>query len=561
MENKRYYTMLYEATYPDSGVISYKPVKVIKGFYNVDEDTFKNEETEEVYSSVNMTVPTFGKDVDHLLDALSSEIETYGDEKQLFFAFPIEEERALEYCDRDVFVGQNPMELYEREVRGYFLYSVYDETIDDNIFYVIDKLEDHNIYNVDVSLEIVEAVATANNMTEPQKQLLVLVAGGSAEDLNMENLGLTTEEAAAQPESKPDTVFKEVVFDFDPDKLESEITSEVIGQDHVVRALVSMMYKNKRYHNHDGLKSNMLILGPSGCGKTEIVRSMSRHLNIPMTIFDATSASASGYVGNSVTQAIKDLISVCNGDIARAEHGIIVIDEIDKLASIGSDGVSKGDVQDELFKMLEGDEVTIAADNYREKSFRFNPKNVTFIGIGSAQALIEQKKKEDSKRPIGFGNAPEQKKEEEKEIELTPEDLIKFGLKPELLRRLNIIKVVKNLKKEDLVTILTDSKISNLRLYEAAFRDVDHVSLVCSKEVLDDIAEKATKEKAGAGGLKRVVDDMLQTSVRKIRMLQGKPGELVLFKETIDNPEQFELYSLEGQNKEMVYPPKVKVKK
>ena len=175
--------------------------------------------------------------------------------------------------------------------------------------------------------------------------------------------------------------------------------------------------------------------------------------------------------------------------------------------------------------------------------------------------MDEQKKKEDSKRPIGFCNVSEPNKEEEQEIELTPEDLIKFGLKPELLRRLNIIKVVKNLKKEDLVTILTYSKISNLRLYEAAFRDVDHVSLVYGKEVLDDIAEKATKEKAGASGLKRVVDDMLQTSVRKIRMLQGKPGELVLFKETIDNPEQFELYSLEGQNKEMVYPPKVKVKK
>ena len=560
MEDKRYYTILYEATYPDSGVISYKPVKVIKGFYNPTDDTFKDEETDEIYASVNMTIPTFGKDQEHILDALSSEIETYDTGEQLFYAFPIEEERAFEYCNRDVFEGQNPMELYEREVRGYFLYSVYDGDVGDNIFYVIDKLEDHNIYNVDVSLEIVEAVATAKNMTKPQKQLLVLVAGGNAEDLNMKSLGLTEEQPKQQEEANPDTAFKEVVFDFDPDKLEEEIISEVIGQDHVVRALVSMMYKNKRYHAYDGLKSNMLILGPSGCGKTEIVRSMSRHLNIPMTIFDATSASASGYVGNSVTQAIKNLISVCNGDVTRAEHGIIVIDEIDKLASIGGDGVSKGDVQDELFKMLEGDEVTIAADNYREKSFRFNPKNVTFIGIGSAQALIEQKKKDDSKRPIGFGNMPEQKKEEEKEIELTREDLIKFGLKPELLRRLNIIKVVKNLKKEDLVTILTDSKISNLRLYEAAFRDVDHVSLVCGKEVLDDIADKATKEKAGASGLKRVVDDMLQTSVRKIRMLQGKPGELVLFKETIDNPEQFELYSLEGNDKEMVYPPKVKVK-
>lgn len=560
MEDKIFYTMLYEATYPDSGVISYKPIKVVKGFYNVDDDTFKDKETNEVYSSVNMTIPTFGKDQEHLLDALSDEIETYGDEQQLFFAFPIEEERALEYCDRDVFQGQDPLELYEREIRGYFLYSVYDESVDDNIFYVIDKLEDHHIYNIDVSLEIVEAVATANNMTEPTQQLLVLVAGGNSEDLNLDNLELDTDQQPLE-EVKPDTAIQEIKFDFDPDQLEEDITSEVIGQDHVVRALVSMMYKNKRYHAHDGLKSNMLILGPSGCGKTEIVRSMSRHLNIPMTIFDATSASASGYVGNSVTQAIKDLISVCNGDIARAEHGIIVIDEIDKLASIGSDGVSKGDVQDELFKMLEGDEITIAADSYRDKSFRFNPKNVTFIGIGSAQALIEQKKKDDAKRPIGFGSVTEQKKEEpEKEIELTPEDLIKFGLKPELLRRLNIIKVVKNLKKDDLVTILTDSKISNLRLYEAAFRDVDHVSLVCDREVLDDIAEKATKEKAGASGLKRVVDDMLQTSVRKIRMLKGKPGELVLSKETLEDPDKFELYSLEGQNKEMVYP-KIKVKK
>ena len=292
MENKTYYTMLYEANYPDSGIISYKPIKVVKGYYNVDDDTFTEEETGNVYTSVSMTIPTFGKDEEHLLDALSEEIEMYSEENQRYFAFPIEEERALEYCDRDVFEGQNPMELYEREIRGYFLYSVYDEQVDDNIFYVVDKLENHNIYNIDVSLEIVEAVATANNMTEPSKQLLVLVAGGNPEDLNMEGLGLSTEEAAPQP--KPDTAIGEIIFDFDPDQLEDEITSEVIGQDHVVRALVSMMYKNKRYHAHDGLKSNMLILGPSGCGKTEIVRSMSRHLNIPMTIFDATSASASG---------------------------------------------------------------------------------------------------------------------------------------------------------------------------------------------------------------------------------------------------------------------------
>ena len=91
MENKTYYTMLYEASYPDSGVISYKPIKVVKGFYNIDDDTFTEEETGNIYTSVSMTIPTFGKDEEHLLDALTDEIEMYSEENQRYFAFPIEE--------------------------------------------------------------------------------------------------------------------------------------------------------------------------------------------------------------------------------------------------------------------------------------------------------------------------------------------------------------------------------------------------------------------------------------------------------------------------------------
>ncbi len=569
MENKKtWYTVLYEATYPDSGVISYKPLKVIKGYYDVDNEIFIDDETQQEHLCVNMTIPTFGTDQDNIVTALGNEIVEYPLGQETFFSFPIEEDKLLDYCANESFAGIDPMEVYEREVRSYYLYSVYDEKCDDNIFYLADKLEDHTTYNIDVSLDIVDAVNDAQAVNSNQN-LLMIVAGGLQEMLQNGELELDVpmEQAKGAPKSAADSVLTPIIHDFDPDELEDNIKAEVMGQDHVVNAVVSTLYRNKRYHEHDGLKSNIAIFGPSGCGKTEIIRSVSRHLDIPMTVFDATSATASGFVGTSVTQCIKDLIQTCNGDIAKAEHGIIVIDEFDKLAQQGGgESVNKGDVQNELFKMLEGDEITIAADSYKEQSFRFNPKNITFICIGSGQALIDSKKEDGPKRPIGFRAYTEETKKEEKkedkEIILEPADLIKFGIKPELLRRLSVIKVVNQLGKDDLVNILTNSRISNLKIYEKALQDVDHVRLVYSKNILETIVDKSTKEKAGASGLKRVVDDMFQTAVRKVRLLEGAPGELVLSKDTIEDSTKFKLYRVDGQNKVQVYPPKKgKVKK
>ena len=192
------------------------------------------------------------------------------------------------------------------------------------------------------------------------------------------------------------------------------------------------------------------------------------------------------------------------------------------------------------------------------------PKNITFICIGSGQALIDSKREEGPKRLIGFRayteeskkEEEEKKKKAEKEVVLEPEDLIKFGIKPELLRRLSVIKVVNQLGKDDLVNILTNSRISNLKVYEKAFEDVDHVKLVYKRDILEAIVEKSTKEKAGAIGLKRVVDDLFQTAVRKVRLLEGAPGELVLTKDTIEDSTKFRLYRLDGQNKVQVYPAK-----
>ncbi len=572
MNDKIYYTVLYEASYPDAGVVAYKPVKTIRGTCDFRREVFTDLETKEEYRCVNDVIPTFGSDEDNLLCPLENEMvyDTW-DDGTLFYAFPIEEDVMLSMLAEQG-VAIDPFIVYERSVRSYFLYSVYDEQADDNLFYIMDKYDSHSNDNIDVNDDIMQEVGALSNeqMMRMAAKLVGDALGGNTPIVVVQPYNMfdydddVEEDQSITPEN---TSFTPINYDFDPDELEKMVCSEVIAQDHVASALVSMLYKNKHYHDHDGLKSNMLILGPSGCGKTELVRSIKRHTDIPIVFFDASTATASGYVGNSTSQAIRSLISACGGDIQKAEHGIVFIDEIDKL--IGN-GINKQDVQDELFKMLEGDEIVIPAENYHDSSITFNTKDLTFICAGAAQDLIEQKKKEmhdkRTKVQIGFNISPDESSKEEKNAEnnsrvvLGPEDLIKYGLKPELLRRLQIIKVVNELSKSDLVTILTDSNISPLKIYEKAFSDVDNTELIYDGTILECIAEKSMKEKAGASGLKRIVDDMLQVAVRKVRLLNGEKGELILKKETIEDPKDFVLYAINDQAKRQVYPPEEKAK-
>lgn len=556
MDEEFYYTILYRPKYADSGVVSFEPERIVRGHYDRNKNIFTEEWTKKDYFCCDIIFPDLGKNEEHVLDALKDEVEHTECNEELLFAFPILEKQLDEYFEAEPSAkGMSKEELYERLIRCYYLYSMYDIDNDDQYFYVADKFDDHCTYDVDITLDFPSAVNNSYSSSGERNINVYLVNGSYDYDDEEEE---EEEESHTKKESRkitPETTtFTEIIHDFDPDELEKKVSSEVIGQSHVARPLVSMLYKNKRYYEHDGLKSNMLILGPSGCGKTELARSIQRNTGIPVAFFDASSASASGYVGNSVTQAIRDLISVCNGDIEKAENGIIVIDEIDKLT--GGDGISKGDVQDELFKMLEGDEITVSSENYRDKSFRFNPKNVTFIGVGAAQKLIEQKRRDKSKVALGFSASEPVKENGDEEVIIEPEDLIKYGFKPELLRRFPIIKVVKDLKEDDLVDILKNSEISNLRMYKKAFENVDHVKLVCQGDVLKEIARRAIKEKAGASGLKRVVDDALQVAVRKIRLLNGDQGELRIYKDTLDNPENFKLYRVSSEGKELVYPPK-----
>lgn len=547
VNNKIFYSCLFTRKAIGDNDYVYEPVKIVRGTYN-DDDHFLDGTNGQIYDSVQKAAPKFSLN--------PSSKSNYKD--KLYYAFCIEEEALLkyasstkkmltEYADCDVIntLDENfPQDCYLSEIENYLFCSVYDEVTNSNAFQLTSRIEKGrclNIYDTNASLIELNLVQDYLKETHSNHSRRIRVKARLKESapFNPDKL-----------EFNPDEL------EFDPDELEKAINDDVIAQEHVTHALVSMIYKNVHYRQYSELKSNMIIIGQSGCGKTELIRSLSRHTNIPMTVFDVSNVTATGYHGPSVTNAIRDLISKCDGNIKKAEHGIIVFDETDKKAKNGNidSTISKEDVQNELLKMVEGAEQKITVSPLMpEKTFSFNTKNVTFIFLGSFQDLIEQKKKEASTK-IGFGSSKDSIKLDK--IVILPEDLIKFGMKSELMRRIPVISAVNSLGTNELYDVLTKSKISNFKLYAKAFAEKENVEIIASDEVLRKIAEKASHEHAGASGIQRIVDNLFETAIRKFRLLKGHPGELVIKEETITNHDDFELYDTSEKVKKLVYPPK-----
>jgi len=533
VNNKVFYSCLFTRKAIGDNDYVYEPVKIVRGTYS-DDDHFLDGTNGQIYDSVQKAAPKFSLN--------PSSKSNYKD--KLYYAFCVEEEELLKYatstkemlaesadCDVINLLDENfPQDCYLSEIENYLFCSVYDEVTNSNTFQLTSRIEKGkclNIYDTNASLIELNLVQDYLKETHSNRSRRIRVK-------------------AKVKESAP----------FDPDELEKAINDDVIAQEHVTHALVSMIYKNVRYRQYSELKSNMMIIGQSGCGKTELIRSLSRHTNIPMTVFDISNVTATGYHGPSVINAIRDLISKCDGNIKKAEHGIIVFDETDKKAKNGNidSTISKEDVQNELLKMVEGAEQKITVSPLMpEKTFSFKTKNVTFIFIGSFQDLIEQKKKEASTK-IGFGSSKDSIKVDK--IVILPEDLIKFGMKSELMRRIPVISAVNSLGANELYDVLTKSKISNFKLYAKAFAEKENVEIIASDEVLRKIAEKASQEHAGASGIQRIVDNLFETAIRKFRLLKGHPGELVIKEETITNHDDFELYDTSEKVKKLVYPPK-----
>ncbi|MBM3498080.1 MAG: ATP-dependent Clp protease ATP-binding subunit ClpX [Armatimonadetes bacterium] len=309
----------------------------------------------------------------------------------------------------------------------------------------------------------------------------------------------------------------------------------VIGQERAKRILSVAVYnhfKRVRLGNMDAdveiEKSNILLVGPTGAGKTLLARTLARMLDVPFAIADATAVTEAGYVGEDVENIILQLVIAAGGDIERTEHGIIYIDEIDKIArradnpSITRDVSGEG-VQQALLKILEGTVANVPPQGGRkhpqQEYLRVDTRGILFICGGVFEGLADIVRARTQRRAIGFGAAtvkPEDKDDWAVLQDVIPEDLVKFGMIPEFTGRLPVIATLHSLDAEALKRILTEPKNALVRQYQKMLAMFDDVELVFTDEALEAIAREALKKSTGARALRTVIEHTITDAMFEI---------------------------------------------
>ena len=328
------------------------------------------------------------------------------------------------------------------------------------------------------------------------------------------------------------------ILDITPKDLEEEIKETIKGQDEAVRKIVIALWTTLNFRELK--KKNMLIIGPTGVGKTAIFEKIKEILNIPLVIFPVPGLSQAGYVGRSVDEILKQVYYEVNGNIDEAERAIVILDEIDKIASKGSDGVSTTAVQNELLKIIEGCDRYIETNNPHEPSFTINTEEMIFIGTGAFQELFEKEKPK-----IGYSQQDEKVKPKQP---INTDRLITYGLKRELVGRLPIVVELNNLGKDELKDIIINSDKSELNATINALRQLD-IEIENLDEVIDIIAEDAINKKIGARGLIFTINNLFQEVFYEVGNNQGKYKTVVIGPNIINNNRDFVLKKTKAKKK------------
>ena len=353
------------------------------------------------------------------------------------------------------------------------------------------------------------------------------------EEEDLENI-LIEEENVGKKKAKAN---KELIENTElptPDQIRKILDEYVIGQDDAKRVLAVAVYNHyKRIRNLDKIddveiqKSNILMMGPTGCGKTLMAQTLAKVLRVPFAIADATTLTEAGYVGEDVENILLRLIQAADYDISKAEKGIIYIDELDKITrksenpSITRDVSGEG-VQQALLKIIEGTVANVPPQGGRkhpnQEYLKIDTSNILFICGGAFEGLDKIIETRIGEKSIGFGAKIEEKKDiDYKTIfkNVLPNDIIKFGLIPELVGRLPVITTLGQLDDKALIDIVTKPKNALIKQYKKLLK-MDKVDLEFKKDAIDEIVRLALERKTGARGLRAILESVMLTPMYEI---------------------------------------------